>query len=320
MTDASAPPLVHLGLGAIIAMLLIVGGSVTFGSWGTVPVRLVALYALAAVTLHAASTRVPKGGLVVRAAAWGVVLGAPLHVRPLLRPEVLLPAAAIAAVDMALARAQLSADLDVDPGTAGKVVAGVTSLAAIVLLGLLIPLAQDALILARLGTVIVTGWALVATLSLRPALRTPGTLLGAAGALSLTFLLLAAPVVPFGPLLAYWVLVLSTTLAVVTVTFTDSDTPLDERHTRHEQTVRPLPDPVLAPLADRIERFIETGQGAQALSTRVEHALDRDEDGTLLPAMCETISHGTKPSRADRRRALAELVGVPTEHLDGDPP
>lgn len=318
MRDGRSPPLVHLGLLAAVTMLLLIGGTVTFGDWGTVPVRLVALYALGAILLHAVSNYVPQGSLFVRGGAWAIVLAAPLHITPLLRPEVMLPAAALAGLDLALHCTAARTDLDVPPGTGGKVVAAVASLAAIVLLGLLVPLAQGALVLTRLGVVILTGWALVGVLAMRPALRTRLTLLGAAGTFSLTFLLLAGPVIPFGPLLAYWVLILSVTLAIVTATFTQSGDPVPAGQARHEQTVRALPDPILAPLAERVQRFIETGQGARALSRRIEAALDRDEDGTLLPAMCEAQAHGTRPSRGDRRNALAELLDVRPDTLDGD--
>lgn len=318
MKDTQSPPLVHLGLLSGITLLFAIGGQITFGDWGSVPVRRVALYALVATLLHASSSYLGRGKLAVRGATWLVVLAAPLDLAPLLRPEVLVTVAAVAAVDLAIARQEVSVDLDVDPGTGGKIVAALASLAAIVLVGVLLPLAQDALVLTRLATVILVGWALVGVLAMRPALRTPLTLLGAAGALSLAFLLLAAPVLPFGPLLAYWTAILSVSAAVLTASFTRSDDPVAPEHRRHEQTVRPLPDPVLAPLAERIRRFIETGQGGQALSIRIEAALDRDEDGRLLPALCEARATGERPTRLDRRAALARLLDVDPDRLDGD--
>lgn len=318
MTDTREAPLVHLGLLGGVALLMLIGGEATFGSWGTVGVRRLGLYALAAILVHGASRYAPTGRLAIRGAAWLILLGSTLDLTPLLRVEVLVPVAATGAVDLALARTEAQVDLDVPPGTGAKVVAGVTTLAAIVLVGVLIPLAQDALVLSRLSAVVLTGWALVSVLALRPALRTPMTLLGAAGALSVSFLLLAAPVLPFGPLLAYWVAILSVTAAVLTATFTRSDEPIDPALVRHEQTVRPLPDPVLAPLTERIRSFVESGRGARALSRRVEAALDRDEDGTLLPAMCEARARGTKPSRTDRRAALAELLDIDPARLEVD--
>lgn len=316
MNSSEDPPLVHLGLLAGVAVLLLIGGNVTFSDWGRVPVRTVGLYALGGILLHAASRYLSRGGLVLRGIAWLTAVGGALHLSPLRRPEVIVPLVALAAVDLALARSKATAELEVPPGALEKGIAGLASLAALVLLAVLVPLAQDALVLTRLGAVVVIGWALVAALAMRPAARTPVTLLGAAGAFSLAFLLLAGPVIPFGPLLSYWVAVLAVSLAVITATFTRSDPSFTEDQRRHEQTVRALPDPVLASLAERVRRFVESGQGAEALSRRVESALDRDEDGTLLPAMSEARARGTHPSRADRREALAELLGLDPDRLE----
>lgn len=316
LDDAQDAPLVHLGLTAAALVLLLIGGEITFSDWGTVPARWLALYGLAATSLHAASRSVQRYSLTLRGMAWSLALGSTLHLDPLFQLEVLLPIAAIGFVDLALHRTQALADTELPPGTGGKAIAGAASLTALILLAILIPLAQTLLILFRLGVVILTGWGLITALALQPSTRTPTTLLGAAGALSITFLLLAAPILPYGPMLAYWVLVLSVTLAVTTATFTEAGDPIAPEHLVHEQTVRPLPDPVLAPLAERIRRFIESGHGAQPLSQRLEDALNRDAGGTLLSAMSQARAHGTHPSRRDRRAALAELLEIDPKTLE----
>ncbi len=304
------PPLVHLALLGGVFLMLTIGGTVTFGSWGTFPVRTSAYYLASAIVLHAISRYVPRAGLAVRAMAWGVLVAMTLHVQSLLRPEVLLPLAAVATVDLVVHRTELTSDTQMPAGTAAKVIAGITSLAAIGLVTALVILARDAQVLTRLGAVVLIGWALTTVLALRPATRTPVTLLAGAGAFSISFLLLAGPVLPFGPLIAYWVAVLAVTAAVLASTFSHSQEAFDPDRQRHNQRVRPLPDPVLAPLAEHVRTFLKTGSGARELSTRVEAALDRDEGGRLISAMCEAQAKGTRPGRADRTRALAELLEI----------
>ncbi len=311
---AQDPPLIHLALAGITLLVLLIGGSVQFSTWGSVQVRLVATYALAAVVLHGASRY--AGGLWLRGLAWATLAGGAVHSGVLLRPEVLAPLAAVAALDLAIHRSQVTAKV-VEVGNLARIVAGLTTLAAIILVGVLVLLASDPLILTRLTTTVLVAWGIVVIFAMRPDVRDIPTLLAGAGAFSITFLLLTAPVLPFGPLLAYWAIIGSVALAIVTGTFTTTEDVLADDVRVHHQAVRALPDPVIHRTREQVRQYLSTGADARELSRRLEAALGRDEDGRLLPAMAEARARGSRPSRTDRQAALAELLDL--DDLPTDP-
>ena len=304
-------PFVHTGLGAMALLLLLIGGTATFGSWGTLDVRLFAVYVLAAIVLHGASRHVRKAGITLRTLSWIVLAAMAVHTGVLLRVEVLVPLAALAALDLAIHGSDLSRGF-LTASRLSKVLAGVATLLMAAGVAGLVLFAADGLILARLATTLVVAWALFSLLAMNRDLRTPRLLLGAAGVFSVTFLLLAAPALPYGPLLAYWALLLSVGLAVLTGAISLTRPGLDPGKVRHAQRVHPIPDPVLAPLRREVSAFVANGVGTRRLSARIETALGRDEGGRLLGALAEAQGRGTVPSRADRIRALAEVLDLDT--------
>lgn len=309
-----APPLVHLALAGAALVILLIGGTITFGSWGTLDVRLAMLYVLAAVGLHVASRYAPRGGLALRVGAYLTLVAMTVHTQVLLRPEVLVPLLALGGLDVALHRSELTREI-IRAGRLAKVLAGLSTLVMIVLVGTLVVLAADGLILARTIATVVVAWGLVTVFALRPHLRTASNLLAGAAVFAVTFLLLTAPVIPFGPLIAYWTLVVAVALAVVTSTVTHTGPGTHPNKVRHAQRVHPMPDPVIAPVREEVRRYLATGEGAGRLSRRVEAALGRDERGRLVAALAEAQAKGTVPSRNDRIRALAELLELdPTRY------
>lgn len=312
MSGGPRAPIAHLVVLAALAVAFLIGGRVTFRPWGTVAVRPLVGYATLATLVHASSRWITEHALAVRGLAWLIVASMPLHLTTLLRPEVLGPVVALAIVDLARHRAGLQVDGEVPAGTAGKAVAGLSTLAFLAILAVLVPLAKTTGILIRLGLVTATGWALVSLFALRPGTRTPGSLLAGSAAFALTFALLAGPVLPFGPLLTYWATILAVAAAVVTATVSAADEPVREEHRVHEQTVRSLPDPALAPLAERVGEVVAGGD-AEAFSRRVEAALDRDEGGRLVAAEARRFEDRGLPEPVARRRALASLLDVEDE-------
>lgn len=310
----TSPPLIHIGLGGLVALVFIIGGEAMFGNWGRVPVRPLALYALASILLHAFSRFIPHG-IIPRGAAWLVLLLAPLHLTPLLRVDVMAPIAAVGVIDLLLFQARSDIDVELEASTKAKAVAGLWTIVSLCLLAVLVLVSRDAFVLLRLGTVVLVAWALVTILALQPHHRTPSLLLGSAGALSVTFYFLASPLLPFGPLFAYALLVTTVSLAIIASTMRRTRAPLEERYVRHEQTVRPLPDPVTAPLATRIERFLETGHGDAMLSRRLERLLGRPEDGSLLSSAVRSQQSGSEATRRDREAALASVLQIDTASL-----
>lgn len=303
-------PLVHLTLSAGIGVAFVVGGQVTVEAWGTVPVRPLAVYVALATLVHAASRWTSEHGLAVRGAAWLVLASMPLHLTTLLRPEVLAPIVALALVDLARHRAEGDVEDHVPVGTAGKAVAGLATLGLLGILAVLVPLAKSTGILVRVGVVVALAWGLVTMFALRPATRSPPALLAGAGAFALTFGLLAGPVVPLGPLATYWVTLVAVTAAVLAATFSASDRPLRAEHRVHEQTVRSLPDPAIASLADRVRDVVAGSEDETSFSRRLEAALGRQEEGRLLAEATRREQADGVPEPVARQRALARLLDV----------
>lgn len=315
MTSTTRAPIAHLAVLAVAAIAAIVGGSVAFGDWGAVPVHALAAYAGLAASIHAAS-RWTEHTLLVRGLAWLVLAAMPLQLTELLRLEVLGPIVALGVVDLARHEAGLSVDARAPATSAGKAVAGLATLALLAIVAVLATSAKTTGILVRLGVVGAVGWALVSGFALRPATRTPRALLLGAGAFASTFGLLAGPVVPLGPLASYWVTILAVTAAILTATIAGSDEPVREEHQVHQQTVRSLPDPAVASLADRVGEVVRTGTDTEAFSRRIEAALDRDEGGRLLGERVAELRERGLPEPVARQRALAALLDVDGEEAE----
>lgn len=313
MNQAPRAPVAHLAVLAALAVAFLIGGRVTFEAWGTVAVRPLAAYASLATLVHAASRWTDEHTLAVRGAAWLVLASMPLHLTTLLRPEVLVPIVALGVTDLAQHHAELDVPDAVPAGAAGKGLAAMATLALLAILVVLVPLAASTGVLVRLGLVTAIAWALVSLFALRPATRTSGALLAGAGAFAITFALLAGPVVPLGPLTTYWVTIAAVTAAVLTATVAGSDDALREEHRVHEQTVRSLPDPTLASLADRVREVVTGAGDTAAFSRRVEAALDRDAEGRLLDAKARELADAGVPAPVARQRALADLLDVDLE-------
>lgn len=302
------PPVVHLALLAVVGFAFLVGGQITFTDWGSLSVRPLAAYLALAVTLHAASVFAPRGGTPLRGLAWLILAAMPLHLQVLLRPQVIVPVLALGIVDVVRYRTQTDEEDRVPASAQAKAVAGLATLALVGVLAVLVPLAKSVGILVRLGLVATVGWALIVGFALRSSTREPVTLLAAAGAFAATFGLLAGPVVPLGPLTTYWVGVLAVAAAVLTAVFSASRDDLPEGARVHEQTVRSLPDPLLAPLADRVREAIETGRRMPDLARRIEEASGAGEGA--LEERVEALREQGVDERRARRRAMAELLNV----------
>ncbi len=302
------PPLVHLTLLSLVAIAFLIGGQVTFHDWGRLPVRPLTGYLAFAIVLHAASGFAGGASLLLRGTAWLTVALAPLHLDVLLRAEVLVPVVALGIVDLAQHRTGLKAGAELPAGGLGKGIAALATLALLAVFAVLVPLAKSAGILVRLGATATIGWALLSSFALRPAIRTPGNLLGGVGAFAVSFALLAGPIVPLGPLVTYWVTILTLAAAILTWVITGSETSLREEHRVHEQTTRSLPDPVVAPLAEKIHGFITTGEHTRALSRRVQRVSGQDDEG-LADRVDDMRAQGL-PHYVARRRALAEALDI----------
>lgn len=303
----TSPMFVHVGLLGVVFIVLLIGGQATLGSWGMVPVRSLSLFLLAAIVTHGASNLLPRGQTAARAGAWGILVASTLFFEPLLRAPVVVPILVLGTVDVAVHRRGLDVG-EVPAGARGQAIAGVTTVVMLVLIAVLMVISRDGLVLARLGGAVVVAWLLVSVIALRPGLRSPLVLLGASGLVSVAFLFLAAPVLPYGPVLAYLVLVGSMALAVFASVSVGVQAAWGAGHVRHEQTVEVLPDPALSSLSARVERFVASGRGGEALSVRVEEALGVQEGGRLLGRAVRAQAGDQDPSVEHREEALVRLL------------
>ncbi len=314
----SGPLLVHVGLFGVVSIMFLIGGQATLGSWGTLPVRPVSLLLLAAIGVHAASSLLPWGSVLARGVAWGILVACTLLFEPLLRVPVVAPIVALSVIDLVLHRRGLGLE-GFQAGARGQVIAGVSTVAMLVLFALLMVLSRDGFVLARLGGTVLVAWLVVAVLALAPGVRSPGAFLGAAGVVSVVFLFLAAPVLPYGPLLAYLVLVGSMAVAVLVGVSARVEGSFDEEHRVHEQTVNVLRDPSLSSLSARVGRFLASGRGEEALSARLEEALGREEGGRLLARAVRAQAREGEVDRSHREEALVRLLrGRGDAFQDGD--
>lgn len=303
----TSPMFVHVGLLGVVLIVLLIGGEATLGSWGMVPVRPLSLFLLAAIMTHGASNLLPRGQTAARAGAWGILAASTLVFEPLLRAPVVAPILVLGAVDIVVHRRGLDAG-EGPAGARGQAIAGVTTVLMLVLVAVLTVISRDGLVLVRLAGTVFVAWFIVSAIALRPGLQSPVVLLGASGLVSVAFLFLAAPVLPYGPVLAYLVLVSSMALAVIASVSLGVQAAWGAGHVRHEQTVEVLPDPALSSLSARMERFVASGRGEEALSVRVEEALGVKEGGGLLGRAVRAQAGDQDPSVETREEALVRLV------------
>lgn len=294
-------PVLQLALLALTAWMSLIGGTITFGTWGDLDVRLAGAYVIPALALHAWSSLRPR--MWPRALAWGLVFAMCVHSQVLLQPVLLATLGLLAILDLGLHSARVPRS---QASPAARAVAGLTVLAAVGILFVLYQVATfDAL--TRLGATTVLGAALVVACALYPAMRAPQRLLPALGVYYLAFVLMAAPILPFGPAIAWWFLCASVFLGAVVAARHVSGHELPPAQRRHEHVVSHLPDPFLAAEADAIERFLASGAGARDLSRRVEAALGRDDGGKLLPDHVKDIG-GPRAGREHREYALRRIL------------
>lgn len=291
-------PLLQLVLMGLAAFVLALGGSLTLGTWGDLDARLVMAYVLPALALHAWSTASGRRRTGARAAAWGLAFAMAAHTQALLRPDALAVLGTLAALDLALyARRPV--------GHAAKRPLRDRAAAAAGLGGALVMAAWLALnappeVALRLGLAALATGTLAAGLALRPALRAPRSLLPLLAAHYLLFALVAAPVLPLGPAVAWWVLCLSVLAGALAAArhVSGAEAP---PHARHEHREAPLPDPLVRACASELERFLATGRASPALAARLARAVGPGPAQTLL-----SKAH----SPGARERALREALGV----------
>jgi hypothetical protein len=294
-------PLVHIVLLVPVALGLVVGDTLTLGSWGALDVRLAALYLLPALLLHAWASAARRG-LAPRLGAWAIVAAMCVHTGVLLQPPVLAAVALGALLDAALHRAEAAAPRRERASPGARMAAGLIGLLAVLALALLARFATPDAAL-RLGLAALLAAALAVAAVLSPGLRAPARLLPALGLYYLAFALGAAPVLPFGPALAWWLLCgsLCAGAALAARHVRGPDLPPAAR--RHEHVVQALPDPLLAADVAAVQRYLASGDGAQPLAERVARASGE-------PAMQQRVLRLAHGSQAERERALREALGL----------
>lgn len=303
MTRAPRPPVIQAGLAAVAAYALAVGGTVTFEGLGRVPVHPLAELLLVGAALHAAS-RYVHPGFVPRGLAWTAWAAASALSGPLARPWVVGGIAAAGLLDLAFLGGP-----DPEPQRSpGSRDVG----AALVAGGLGVALALWAAYVAgggpvavRLTTTALAGGGLAAAYALRPAARTPGRLLVGALAFAVVFRVLAAPVLPLGPILAYWVLVGAAVLALAAGTRTGVRQAVPDGLERHTQHVEARPDPLDRGLEPALRSYLDGGASPRRVCRAV---------ATLDPELAREVAADLPDRhapRSDRAASLAEALDAP---------
>lgn len=294
-------PIVQFTFLALMVWVFLVGGTITFGTWGDVDARLMAGYLIPALALHAWSGWRPR--LWPRVAAWALVFVMLVHTGTLVQPLVLATLGLLAALDLGLHASKVPRSR---VSVAARAAAAGTGLIAF---GLLVFLYQFATFdaMMRLGATTILGAALVIACALVPAMRAPQRLLPALGVYYLAFVLMAAPVLPFGPAIAWWFLCASVFLGAIVAARHVSGTELPEGQRKHEHVVSHLPDPFVAADANMVEEFLATGAHTQALSERIEAARGLEPTGKALREAVREVG-GKRPGREHRTHALRHLL------------
>lgn len=294
-------PLLHVAGAGLAIFALVVGGTVTFQDLGRVPVRPVAVVLLGGLVLHGAS-RYAEAGAAARGLAWAVWAAGAAVSGPLARPPIVGGLAAAGLLDLAFHAgdrdpAPARGDRAVAPAVAVGVVSVVTALTAA-------HLGRGPGVAARLAVTALFGGGLVAAYALRPSARTPGRLLAGALAYGVAFRVLASPVLPLGPILAYWVLVGAAGLALLTGTRTRLREALPADLRRHEQHVERRPDPLDRGLEAALRAYLQ----GRASPDRVRRAVAR-HDADLADEVAD-LPDATAP-RTRRATALERTLDVP---------
>lgn len=298
--SATRPPLVHAAAAGLAAFALATGGTVTFQGLARLPVRPVALVLLGGLVLHAASRYAAHGPL-VRGATWSLWAAGAALSGPLAIPPIVGGIAAAGLLDLAFHAGDDPAPAHGDPAVGVAAIAAVTGVVAAVAAA---HLAAGAGVAARLALAALAAGGLVAAYALRPAVRTPGRLLAGALAYGVVFRVLASPVLPLGPILAYWVLVGAAGLALLAGTRTRLREPLPAGLRRHEQHVARRPDPLDRGLEAALRAYLD----GTASPDRVRRAVARHDAG--LADEAAALPDRTAP-RARRARALEQVLETP---------
>lgn len=299
-------PMVQIVLLALCIAMLAIGGSVTFGTWGDLDLQLAMAYVVPALLLHAFSASARRPRLWPRVFAWILIFAMCVHTVVLLQPPVIATLALLALLDCGLHSTRVPKG---QASLAARIVAASTVLVTLGLLAFLYQFATfDAMV--RLGATTVLGAALVIACALYPAMRAPQRLLPALGVYYLAFVLMAAPVLPFGPAIAWWFLCASVFLGAIVAARHVSGTELPEGQRRHEHVIHAMPDPFLAADSQAVERWLAHGEEAAPLSRRIEAARGRQPTGTTLSSLADEIAEG-RPRREHREYALRNLLENP---------
>jgi hypothetical protein len=139
-------------------------------------------------------------------------------------------------------------------------------------------------------------------------MRAPERLLPALGVYYLFFGLVAAPILPFGPAIAWWVLCASVLLGAMVAARHVSGDEVPEGQRRHQQVVGRLEDHALAATSLDVEAFLATGAGAEILEARIGAARERALPPDALMALARDAARGQPIQRAHRERALRQLL------------
>jgi hypothetical protein len=297
-------PVVQLVLLALMVWVFAIGGTVTFGTWGEVDTRILSGYLIPALALHAWSGLPSAPRLWPRVLAWALVFVMLAHSQVLLQPVLIGALGLLAALDLGLHAARVPKRERLPLGA--RVTLGITALLCLAALWFLWTYATFEA-LTRLGAAVVLAAALVVAGTLYPSMRMPTRLLPALGAYYLFVVLVAAPILPFGPAIAWWLLCGMVLVGAVVSARHVSGEELPERHRRHEHAIAQLPDPLLAHDADLVERFLATGAGSKDLSLRVERATGREAHGKALAALVKETG-GPRAGREHRAYALRRLL------------
>jgi hypothetical protein len=283
-----------------------VGGTLTIGSWGDFDVRLAMVYLLPAIALHAWGCYLGRGGLAAKGAAWVLVGAMCFSSGVLFRVTVLAMVAFLAALDLALHARTAPASQRPRAPLRARLAAAVILLAALGGVALLWQFTTfEASV--RLGAAVALAAALGVAAALRPALRAPQLLLPALGGFYLFFVLVAAPIIPFGPLVAWWLLCGALLLAAIVALRHVSGPEAPWGLTKHEHAVAALPDIALQATARDVERWLARGDGEEALAQRIEAATGKPVRGSSLREALAGMGVEA-PQRADREQALRRIL------------
>lgn len=297
-------PFLQVALAAVAAFALATGGTATFQGRGRVPVRPLAQFLLVGAALHAASLYA-RPGYIPRGLAWLVWIAGAAVTGPLGAPAILGGLAAVGLLDLAFHGGEPRESPA--PGSRSVAAAVVGASASLILAVVAARVAGAGPEAARLVVTALAGGGLVAAYALRPRVRTPGRYLAGALAFGVLFRVMAAPVLPLGPILAYWVLVGAAVLALAAGTRTGARPGVPRGVERHAQQVHRKPDPLDRGLESALRSYV-AGVGS---ARRVRQAVAR-HDPDLADELADALPSRDAPDR-ERVRAVADRLDVPLQ-------